>query len=221
MSMRPDGVLVFSVGSSRSGKSQFVLSQIKSHKRLFVWDVEGEYAAKYGLRIIEGKQALINFVNSKESDGDFKVAYHNKNIKDFDFFCRMAFVLTLKKQISVVCEELAASTNAVKAGGWWGILVSRILKYGTNIYGVVQRGQETDSSIMGNATIVNICRPNTRQDAEYMAGKFDIPLSDIPNTDLEMLQRHKNRTTTKMKLNFKGNQPFLKPIKEFTASFAV
>jgi len=220
MSMRADGKLVFSLGASRSGKSQFVLSQVQNAKRLLVWDVEGEYAAKYKLKVVEGKQALFDFV--KNSNNDEQVAYHG-NIKDFDFFCRMAFIWGLKKEVTVVCEELAASTNAVKAGGHWGILVSRGLKYGNNIYAVVQRGQETDNSLMGNATIVNICRPNTIQDAEYIAGKFGLSLSDIPDADLEMLQRHKNRTLTKTKLKFKTIKgksiPYPVKIKEFSKHF--
>ena len=221
MSYRSDGILVFSLGASRSGKSQFVLSRVSNDKRLMVWDVEGEYAAKYGLRVIEGKQALFDFVKSKSTQE--QISYLPRSKKEFDFFCRMAWVWGMKQEATIVCEELAGSTNAVKAGGYWGVLVSRGLKYGINIYGVVQRGQETDNSIMGNATVINICRPNTKQDAEYIAGKFGLALSDIPDEDLEMLQRHKDRTLTKTRLKFKTidgkSVPYSVKIQKFTKHF--
>lgn len=217
MGMRPDGRLVFSVGASRSGKTQFVLSQLTQSKRLLVWDVEGEFASNYGLEVVEGKQALLRAINGRRKN--MRIAYHPKNLKEFDFFCRMAFIAGLIYPLDVVCEELAASTNSGKASGFWGILVSRGLKYGINIYGVAQRGQEIDKSLIGNATIVNICRPNTVQDAEYIAGRFGLELSEIPDADLEMLQRHKDRTTTKGKITFPRGKPKIKPILKFSQTY--
>lgn len=217
MSMRPDGKLVFSIGASRSGKTQFVITQIKKEPRLLVWDVEGEFSSKEGLEVVEGKTALLKRL--QRATGAARLAYHPKTLKEFDFFCRCAFNWSKQKPAVIIAEELAASTNAVKAGGYWGVLVSRGLKYGTGIFGVVQRAQETDKSILGNATIVNICRPNTRKDAEYIANVFGLSMSDIPDADLEMLQRHKSRTLTKTKIEFKNNKPYLKTIKKFSASF--
>lgn len=216
---RPDGKLVFGVGASRSGKTQTVLVEIRNTKRCIVWDVEGEFAANHGMRVIEGREALFRFVRSKAARGNFKIAYHPKNLKEFDFFCRCAFILGVMGLIDIVCEELAASTNAVKAQGYWGVLVSRGLKYGINIYGIAQRGQEIDNSLIGNATITNICRPNTVQDAEYIAGKFGLKLSDIPDTDLEVLQRHKDRSLKKKKISFRNGKPLFKPILNFTKTY--
>jgi len=197
--LRPDGRLVFSIGASRSGKSQFVLSQVRTSKRLLVWDVEGEYAAKFGLEAVEGRAALL--ARLRAATGPARLAYHPESLKDFDFF---------------------AATNAVKAGGFWGVLVTRGLKYGTNIYAVVQRAQETDKSVLGNATVVNICRPNTRQDAEYIAGRFGLPLSEIPDCDLQMLQRHKDRTLTKAEIRFESSSglPYLVKIDKFDRTYA-
>ena len=215
---RPDGKLVFSIGASRSGKSQFVLSQVSQAKRLLVWDVEGEYAAKHGLEVVQGKAALVKRL--KAATGAAQLAYHAGHLKEFDFFCRCAFNWSRQSPAVIVCEELAASTNAVKAGGYWGVLVSRGLKYGTHIYAVVQRGQETDKSVLGNASIVNICRPNTVQDAEYIAGCFGLSLDDIPDTDLEMLQRHKDRRLVRSRIEFSNGQPRLVKLEKFTATAA-
>lgn len=217
MAKRPDGRLTFSVGASRSGKTQLVLTMVKTARRLLVWDVEGEFSAKYGLRVIEGRAALARFVMS-HGPKPARVAYHG-TIADFDWFCRFAFIWGMMAPADIVCEELAASTNAGKARGWWGILVSRGLKYGLNIHGIAQRGQEIDKSLLGNATMVNICRPNTMQDAEYMAGRFGLELSDIPDADLEVLHRHKNRTLTRSRVRFRGSKPYLAKLANFSRTY--
>jgi len=219
---RTDGKLIFSIGASRSGKSQFVLSQVRTSKRLLVWDVEGEYAAKFGLKVVEGKQALV--AHLKKSIGNARLAYHPKNLNEFDFFCRCAFNWIIQAPADVVVEELAASTNAVKATGYWGVLITRGLKYGPNIYAVVQRGQETDKSVLGNATVINICRPNTERDARYISDVFGLSLSDIPDCDLEMLQRHKDRTLVKTRLKFRNSRnnkstPYLTQVNNFSRHF--
>lgn len=86
----------------------------------------------------------------------------------------------------------------------------------------VQRGQETVKGVLGNASIVNICRPNTVQDAEYIAGRFGLALSDIPDCDLQMLQRHKDRTLTRSKIRFeeKSGVPYLVRIQKFERVFS-
>ena len=218
--LRPDGRLVFSIGASRSGKSQFVLSQVRDAKRLLVWDVEGEYAAKFGMEAVEGRAALL--ARLKAATGPARLAYHPESLRDFDLFCRCAFNWSRQSPAAIVCEELAAATNAVKAGGFWGVLVTRGLKYGTDIYAVVQRAQETDKSVLGNATVVNICRPNTRQDAEYIASRFGLALSDIPDVDLQMLQRHKDRTLTRSAIRFENGSglPYLVQVDQFDRTFA-
>ncbi len=215
--MRPDGKLVFSIGSSRSGKTQFVMSQVRNAQRLLVWDVEGEYAARQGMTVAEGKVELLEVLQG--STGKARIAYHPKNLKEFDFFCRCAFNWSRQSAADIVCEELSASTNAVKAGGAWGILVMRGLKYGTNIYAVVQRAQETDKSVFGNASVINICRPNTRRDAEYIADALGLTLADIPDCDLQMLQRHKNRDLVKTVVRFRHNMPYLVKVAEFDKVF--
>ncbi len=217
--MRPDGKLIFSIGATGSGKSSFVISQVRTAKRLLVWDVEGEYSAndKMHMETIEGKDAL--FARLKRATGRARIAYHPRNLKEFDFFCRCAFNWSRMTQANIVCEELAASTNAVKAGGYWGVLVSRGRKYGTTVYAVAQRGQEVDKSLMGNASIINICRPNTEKDAAYITDMLGLTLADIPDCDLQMLQRHKNRDLVKTAVRFKNNAPYLVKVAKFDKVF--
>lgn len=218
MGARSDGRLVFSVGASRSGKTQYVMSQIKKASRLLVWDVEGEYAARFGLTIIEGKAALHNFIK-RYPKGAAKIAYHPRNLNEFDWFCRMAYIWSISWPATIVCEEIANATNAVKARGYWGILVSRGLKYGPHVYAVAQRAQEIDKSLLGNASTVNVCRPNTQRDAYYICDVFGLNPWDIPDADLEMLQRHKDRTLVKSRLTFQNGKPVSRKIARFSRHF--
>ena len=217
--MRPDGKLIFSIGATGSGKSSFVVSQVKTVKRLLVWDVEGEYAAKpeLNMQAIEGRAALL--ARLKQATGRARIAYLPRNLKEFDFFCRCAFNWSRMNQATIVCEELAASTNAVKAGGYWGVLVSRGRKYGTTVYAVAQRGQEVDKSLMGNASIINICRPNTEPDAAYLTKMLGLAMSDIPDCDLQMLQRHKTRELVKTAVRFRKKMPYLVKVAKFDKVF--
>ncbi len=214
---RPDGELHFSVGASRSGKTQYVLTQVRLAQRLLVWDVEGEFAAKYGLESVEGLPALV--ARLRAATGKARIAYHPRNLREFDAFCHAAFAWIIQRPAVIVAEEIAASTSPGKASGYWGVLVSRGLKYGPKIYAIAQRGQEIDKTLLGNATTINICRPNTQQDAEYIAGRFGLKLSDIPDADLEILQRRKDRTTEKLKLYFRQGQPQARKIQKFSRTF--
>jgi len=215
MGTRKDGKLIYSIGASRSGKSAYVLSQIWDKKRLLVWDVEGEYAAKLkkklGMIVVSGRRELLAAL--KKHTGNVRIAYSppaGKIREEFDFFCRCAFNWIRQAPAAIVCEELAAATNSGKASGYWGVLVSRGLKYEPEIYAVIQRGQEGDKSSMGNATIINICRPNTDKDAIYISEMLGIPVDQIPDKDLHMIQRNKDRSICKYTVCFRGDRPILK-----------
>jgi len=99
------------------------------------------------------------------------------------------------------------------------VLVSRGRKYGTSVYAVAQRGQEVDKSLMGNASIVNICRPNTQKYAAYIADMLGLELSDLPDCDLQMLQRHKTRELVKTAVRFRKNMPYLVKVAKFDKVF--
>ncbi|MCG8448637.1 MAG: hypothetical protein MI725_03530 [Pirellulales bacterium] len=152
MSGRHDGRLVFCVGASRSGKTQIALVESRPFLRSLVWDVDGEFAANHGRRVIRGKDDLLKFIRSPAARGSFRLAYHPRSLKEFDFFCRCAYILGLMAPICIVCEELARSTNAVKAQGHWGVLVSGGLKYGITIVAIAQRGQVSIHAPVKGAT---------------------------------------------------------------------
>lgn len=201
----------------------FVFSQVVKARRLLVWDFAGQYAANFGLEVVTKKNILTRL---KRATGPARLAYQPGAIDrdEFDLFCRCAFNWFVQSPADIVIEELAFSTNAVKATGYWGLIVSQGLKFGPNIYATVQRAQETDKSVLGNATVINICRPNTVADAQYISKNLGVSLSDIPDADLEMLQRHKSRTLNKTRLKFRKTRagadvPYLVQVPNFSRTF--
>ncbi len=200
--MRPDGDLVFVVGASGAGKTSLVLSHVLTARRLLVWDVEGEYAARKDLKmqVIEDQADLLSYLQHAKHNA--RVAYHPKSMTEFGFFCRCAFNWGRQKISTIVCEELAASTNAVKARGYWGVLVSRGRKYGTTVYGIAQRAQEIDKSLMGNASKICLMRPNTEPDRIYLSRSLGIDIVAIPTADLFFIERYKSGDIKQKKIMF-------------------
>ena len=214
---RPDGHLVLVLGASRAGKTQYVLWLVRASKRLLVWDVSGQYAARYGLKSLSTLPELARWVQAQR--GAARVAYVPRSLDEFNGFCRCAFAFGLTAPGTVVVEEVAASTNAGKARGQWGRLVNQSLKSGLNLLVTAQRVAEIDKSVFGNASVITIFRQNTVPDAERLASDLRLSLSDIPDADVEYLQRLKDRTITKWRLQFVRNKPTPQKIKAFSRSF--
>jgi len=215
---RHDGSLNFFVGASRSGKTQDLLTQVAKAPRLLVWDAEGEFSARYGLRSVEGVDELASAVRGKY--GPQRIACQPRGRRgEFDQFCRLAWIWNLQEPGSIVCEEMAGQTNAGKARGSWLTLVTRGIKYEAHIFAVAQRAQEIDKSLLGNASSVHIFRPNTEDDALYIARRFGLQLSDIPDADLEALVRLKDRTLRRYRVTFPGGRPRMTAIKAFSRTF--
>lgn len=182
-----------------------------------MWDVSGQYAARYGLKSVGTLPELAQWIKGTRGAG--RLAYVPRSLGDFDGFCRCAFAFGLVAPGTVVVEEVAASTNAGKARGQWGRLVNQSLKSGLNILVTAQRVSEIDKSTFGNASVITIFRQNTVPDAERLASDLRLTMSDIPDADIEYLQRSKDRTTSKWRLKFAGNKPTPQKIKAFSRSF--
>lgn len=214
--LRPDGELILSLGVPRSGKTKALQTYLAKSKRLVVWDMSGQYAIRFGLREVHTKAELLREVQKK---GPIKIAYLPRALKDFDHFCKCAFVAAMVGPLDIVIEEVAVSTNAVRAVGAYGRLVNQVLKYGPRLFITAQRGQEIDNTTLGAASTVNICRQNTPEDAKYLADKYRLGMSDLPDADCYVLQRHKTRKIEKKKLNFRGQVPYLSKINKFPHHF--
>lgn len=220
MGRREDGKLIFSLGPSRSFKTQFVFNQMRHDRRALVWDAKGEFAAKLGFQRVAGREQLFNTLRA--APGDARIAYSPTFQRDeYDFFCRCAMTWVKVAPFTLVAEELAQVTNPGKAVGWWGVLLNQALGYGMNIYALGQRGQIVDKDTLGNASVVNICRQNNKNDALYLCERFGLSLSDIPNTAGEMLQRGNDGSLKKSRITFDNEQQLvgkLVDIPAFTAT---
>ncbi|MGH1438598.1 MAG: hypothetical protein ACRBBR_00695 [Cellvibrionaceae bacterium] len=186
MKIRPDGVLVIAIAVSRSGKSVWIKVVIQNDKRVLVFDPKGEYVAQMGFTACRSRVELVNTL--VRSRGEAKIAYVQHDKAEFDFFCQCAFNWNRQAQATIICEELANVTNAGKAAGHWGRLVSQGLAYGPKIIGTVQRGQEVDKSVISNSTFVHVGRHSTMKDRAYIANQLGLEVSEIPDKKLEFIQ---------------------------------
>ena len=177
--MMKAGRLTAAIGASRSGKSAFVMHEIKSQQRVMVWDVKGEYD---GFLQCRSKAELIKAI--KRSGKKARIAFVPPNLSDFDFFCRCAQAWVKQNfsrslNCALVFEETADVTSPAKAPQSYGILLRRFLSYGVDIFAITQRPAESDKTAVGNASIVLVCRLQLARDKKSASGDTGIPYSVI------------------------------------------
>ncbi len=173
------GKLTAAIGASRSGKSAFVMNEIKSHKRVLVWDVKGEYD---GFLQCRSKVELARA--AKRSGVNAKIAFIPPELSDFDYFCECAQLwvelnYSRSRNCALVFEETADVTSPGKAPQSYGILLRRFLSYGVDIFAITQRPAESDKTAVGNASIVRVCRLQLARDKKSASGDTGIPYSVI------------------------------------------
>ena len=185
--MRNDGQLILAIGVARSGKSVLVKRIAEQQaERVLVFDPKGEYVHQLGFTACLSEQELLE--QAKATTGAGKLAFIASSPAEFERFCQVAFTFNRQAPALIVCEELAAVTNTVKARGAWGRLVNQGLAFEPTIIATVQRGQEVDKSVMNNATYLHLCMHNTDDDAQYVAKKLGIALEQVPRQPLAFLQ---------------------------------
>lgn len=177
-----DASILVVCGSSGSGKSVTVKKAIAKAPRCLVWDIDDEYSGPEG---VPGMQRVTSVA---ELAGKLKTAKKGRfalvaTPARFEQFCRVAFAWG---HCAVVAEELAGVTSPGKAPPGWHTLVSRGRKRGIALIGVTQRPAESDKTIMGNASSIQVGRLSRAQDRRYMASEIDIAESFI--NGLENLQ---------------------------------
>ncbi len=177
------GKLAAVIGSSRSGKSQYVNSQIRAEPRVMIWDIKGEYT---GIPRATNRAELIAMVKRRAP----KIVYTPNFIADFDYFCKSAQVWVKSNCLAgnrtvLVFEETADVTSPAKAPESYGIILRRFLSYGVDIYAITQRPAESDKTAVGNASIVRICRMQLDRDRKAVARDTGIPLSAIESLNAD------------------------------------
>jgi len=200
-----DGQLVFSAGSSRSGKSLKLMREAAKKPRVLVFDEKDEWARpfnkktekydrtklKRGWKVAKTKAELMALV--KNSGEKWKISYVPEgNLKErFDFWCRMAYAYGKKKTILVIAEELADVTTPSKAPDAWGNICRKFLGFGCDIFAISQRPAESDKTSLGNATIVRTGRLNIVNDQKAMSKQLGVSVEEVANLKpMEFIERN-------------------------------
>jgi len=176
------GRLTAAIGSSRSGKTQYVTNQIKGKNRVLIWDIKGEYPAKYRARNPAQLVQIIKGLAGKPG----VIAYTANKLSEFDFFCRVAQSWVKSHYVVgqnsvLIFEETADVTSPGKAPEEYGVILRRYLSYGVDIYAITQRPAESDKTAVGNASIIRVCRLQLARDRKSVASDTGLPLSDVEN----------------------------------------
>lgn len=189
--------IVLVTGSSGSGKSAWVKKQIVRARRLIIWDIDDEYSEKItGVTRVTDIKELARALKSSQNG---KFAFVG-SVADFDLFCRCVFAWG-----ACVCvvEELADVTSPAKAPPGWGQLVRRGRKYGIAIYAVTQRPSESDKTIVGNCTLIHVCKMSKASDRNYMAKEMDISQAEIDQLKpLEFIEKYQTGEIKRGRLRF-------------------
>jgi hypothetical protein len=176
------GFLYGVVGASRSGKTQFVLSQLKKFRFAMVWDVEEQYTAeilgKTVIRVRSLQELLRTVKKYRAFPKRSAVIAYTGALSDFGGFCQLTFWWVRQMaehgiETAAVFEETADVTSPAKAPENYGILLRRGLKYGVTLFAISQRPAESDKTAFGNASRLHICRlqlPRDRKSVADMAG---------------------------------------------------
>jgi len=196
---RPDGVLTLVSGQSRSGKTAQTILETDSKIPLLVWDPEGQWSAMQRARSVSRSELLDLTIKGLFG----RVSYTAPiSLKEFDWFCTVAFAWARLIVCTVVVEELADVTHPGKAPPAWGTLLRRGLKYGCNIYGITQSPSESDKTIVRNAgrkLCFSLERP---EDRAYMASMMDVPLQAISGLQkLEYLEKIRGAGIAKRRID--------------------
>ena len=219
------GKLTAIIGSSRSGKTQFALDQLKPFKFVLIWDVEEQYKCTYRVR---NRIDLFNLIcvriGKKCPKKAERIAYTG-SLNDFNTFCQFAFWWVRKmggygEQTAIVFEETADVTSPAKAPEHYGILLRRSLKYGVHLFCITQRPAESDKTSIGNASIVHVCRLSLPRDRKFAADATGIDREIINDLRADQDKGHFDYVTADMGrghyslgyLNFKNQKPIFKSL---------
>lgn len=175
--LQRDGRIIVVVGSTGSGKSQWVRQQIKNAGRLWVWDVKPEYYQLPGFAVVRDPIVLLQAAQLKKNQ---RIAYVMRpTVEHFEWWSRCAYVAARIKPIVIVAEETADVTSPGKASEHWGQLVRKVRNTGSDLYAITQRPAESDKTAFGNASLFHVGRSSREKDRAYMAAEMDVKKSDL------------------------------------------
>lgn len=177
-------------GSSGSGKSVFVKTAIENDARVIVFDPDDEYGELPGVVTCHSGAQLCALVK-KAKTTPLKVRLVKEGVAAFELCCALAFAWT---NCTLVCEEIADTTNAGKAPPHWGRVLRRgSRKRAIRIFAVTQRPAEADKTALTQATVVRTGLLGRDADRKAMAAELDLPLAMIQMlAPLDFIECHRN-----------------------------
>lgn len=184
-----DGKIIFVTGKTRSGKTTEIIKRTKSATRLIVWDPKPEFYKLPGFIRVNDTNGLINLLTSGKKH--LRIAYVPKVItrEQFDFWAGCAYKWGRSRgPCTVIAEETADITSPGKATHWWGQLIRKGLGYGIDIYATTQRPSESDSTALGNASVILCFSLVKTTDRKCMADNLGCQATDIPRKKHEFIE---------------------------------
>ena len=177
-------------GSSGSGKSVFVKGAIANDRRVIVFDPDDEYGDTPGIITCYTGTQLTDLLK-KHRTTPLRVRLVKEGVQFFELCCALAFAWT---NCTLVCEEIADTTNAGKAPPHWGKVLRRgSRKRAIRIFAVTQRPAEADKTALTQATIVRTGLLGREPDRRAMAQELDLPLDMINSlAPLDFIECHRN-----------------------------
>lgn len=194
--------IVVVCGASGSGKTLWTRKAVARDRRVWVWDMKGEYARDGEYARVESLSGLLLAARS----GARRVAYVARTVRDFEPWCRAAHAAAaVHGGLTCIVEELADVTTPGKAPDAWGIIVRRGRDRGMRVYAVTQRPSESDKTVMGNRTLLHVGRMPRAQDARYIEAEAGIPAAEIQHAPpLEWWEQSEAGAITKGRVKLKS-----------------
>lgn len=175
---RPNGELVVVTGASRSGKTTWVVHQVRAARRVLVWDGAGDWRG-HGCEPIRSALELRERVRRPPRLERLAFIPPTITPAHFDIFCRLAWIWIRAARGVLIVEELADVTHPGKAPVAWGEIVRKGLRYGSSIYAISQRPSESDKTALGNASRVHCHRMQRAADCAYIAAELRVPVEEV------------------------------------------
>lgn len=174
-----DGKIYYITGSSRSGKSTSLFKQLRKYKRIFIWDIKGEFCRYLkNVNTFQEISQVKDFVKQHKK-GAGRVAFQSLTLKHFDLWAKLAFAWAQFAPCAIVLDESSDITQPGKARGYWGIILKRVLCTGSDVFVVSQRPTESESTSTGNASVIICYRLSRPSDRKIMSNYLDVPASEI------------------------------------------
>lgn len=162
--------VVLATGSTGAGKTTWLMNELKRAPRLLVWDMKHEFGSAENMHATSDAGALARTLARLGKTGRGRYAFQPPDARAFDWFCRLVWAWA---PCACLVEELAAVTNPGKAPPAWHALISRGGAQGLQVYASTQRPTESDTTILGNLTLLHVGRLARANDRALMARELD------------------------------------------------